>query len=142
MLILKHTIETTATPEQIWRVWEDVETWKDWDHGIEFSQIDGPFTSGTYGQLKMLRSPILRTQITQCSPLRSYVFEAQLFLAKSVSTSIIEQIGNKTYVTFQNEIRGPLAFFYMLLIGRGIKEKTPREMNEMIKKANFIRIEI
>ena len=37
MLILKNTIETTATPEQIWRVWEDVETWKDWDHEIEFS---------------------------------------------------------------------------------------------------------
>ena len=138
MLILKHTVETTATPAQIWRVWEDVETWKDWDHEIEFSQIDGPFKSGTYGRLKMLRSPILRTQITKCEPLRMYVFEAKLLLAKAVSTSIIDQIGDNTYVTFQNEIRGPLAFFYMLLLGRGIKDKTAREMQEMLKKASSI----
>lgn len=136
MLIFKHTVVTTATPAQIWRVWEDVLTWKDWDHEIEFSQIDGPFKVGTYGQLKMLRSPILRTQITKCEPLRMYVIEAKLFLAKSVSTSIIDQIDDKTYVTFQNEICGPFAFFYMLIIGRGIKDKTPREMQEMLKKAS------
>ena len=121
MMILKHTLETTAPPAQIWRVWEDVETWKDWDHEIEFSQLDGPFKSGTHGRLKMLNSPILRGQITKCEPLRKYVFEVTLFLAKSVSTSSIDQISEKTYVTFQNEIRGPLAFFYMLIIGRGIK---------------------
>ncbi len=141
MLILKHTIETTASPAQIWRVWEDVETWKDWDHEIEFSQIDGPFESGTRGQLKMLRSPILKTQIKQCKPLRSYVFEAKLFLAKSVSTSIIDQRGSKIYVTFINEIRGPLAFLYILLIGRSIKDKTPKEMKEMLKKACVTRVE-
>lgn len=137
MLLIKHTLESTATPAQIWRVWEDVETWKSWDHEIEFSQIDGPFEAGTSGQIKMRKSPVLKTRITQCEPLRMYVFETKLFLAKSVSTSILERIGGKTFVTFKNEIRGPLAFFYMLFIGRGIKEKTPREMQEMLKQANM-----
>lgn len=138
MLILKHTLETSATPTQIWRVWENVETWKEWDHEIEFSKLDGPFKSGVCGQLKMLNSPIMRTQITKCDPLRMYVIETKFFLAKSVSTSIIEQIGEKTYVTFINEIRGPLACFYMLLVGRNIKEKTPHEMQEMLKKASSL----
>lgn len=136
MLISKHTVETTATPAQIWRVWEDVETWKDWDHEIEFSRLNGPFKAGTTGCLKMRKSPIFKTQITQVEPLRRYVFEAKLFFARSVSISIIDQIVDKTYVTLQNEIRGPLAFLYALLIGRGIKEKTPNEMQQMLKKAS------
>ena len=28
MHIIKHTIETKATPAQIWNVWQDVENWK------------------------------------------------------------------------------------------------------------------
>lgn len=136
MLISKHTVQTTATKAQIWRVWEDVEAWKDWDHEIEFSRLNGPFVAGTTGCLKMRNSPILKTKITQLEPLRMYVFETKLFLAKSVSTSIIEQIGDKTYVTLLNEIRGLLALFYVLLIGRGIKDKTPQEMQNMLEKAS------
>jgi hypothetical protein len=135
MLLIKHTIETTATPAQIWRVWEDVETWKSWDQDIELSRLNGPFEAGTTGCLKMQNSPILKTEITKCEPLRMYVFETKLFLARSVSTSIIDQIGDKTYATFLNEIRGPLAFFYAFLIGREIKDKTPLEMQNMLKKA-------
>lgn len=137
MLISKYTVPTTATKAQIWRVWTDVETWKDWDHEIEFSRLYGAFKPGTTGHLKMHNSPILKTKITQVDHLRRYVFETKLLLATSVSTSIIEQIDDKTYVTLINEIRGPLAFLYMLLIGRGIKDKTPLEMERMLKKASL-----
>lgn len=136
MLICKNTVETNATPTQIWRVWQDVESWKSWDEEIEFSRLDGPFKAGTTGSLKMHSSPILKTEITQCEPLRRYVFEAKLLLARSVSTSIIDQAADKTYVTLINEIRGPLAYFYALLIGRGIKNKAPLEIQRMLKKAS------
>lgn len=136
MLICKYTVETNATPAQIWRVWEDVETWKSWDEEIEFSRLNGAFETGTTGYLKMHNSPILKTEITQCEPLQRYVFEAKLLLARSVSTSIIDQIAGRTYVTFINEIQGPLVCFYALLIGRLIKKKTPVEMQKMLKKAS------
>ena len=31
MLIIKHTVETTASPEEIWDVWQDVSNWNTWD---------------------------------------------------------------------------------------------------------------
>lgn len=136
MLISKYTVSTTATKAQIWRVWTDVETWKDWDHEIEFSRLNGPFKVGMTGCLKMHNSPVLKTKITQVEPLCRYVFETKLFWARSVSTSIIDQIDDKTYVTLLNEIRGPLAFFYVLLIGRGIKDKTALEVERMLNKAS------
>ena len=61
MLVIKHTVETTASPKAIWDIWQDVANWKSWDHGIEFSTIDGPFKEGTTGTLKPKGGPQVRT---------------------------------------------------------------------------------
>ena len=68
MLIVKHTVETTATPAQIWKVWQDVENWKNWDQEIELSQIDGPFQAGTTGCTKFIGTPLFKTLLTQVEP--------------------------------------------------------------------------
>ncbi|MGW5776790.1 polyketide cyclase [Streptomyces sp. NPDC003863] len=42
----EHGIETTATPEAIWRLWADVENWGTWNAEIEKIEISGPFEVG------------------------------------------------------------------------------------------------
>ncbi|MFF5707713.1 polyketide cyclase [Streptomyces sp. NPDC012756] len=42
----EHGIETTATPEAIWRLWADVENWGTWNAEIEKTEISGPFGTG------------------------------------------------------------------------------------------------
>ena len=137
MLVSEHSIKTDLSSEQVWRVWEDVKNWKTWDQEIEFSLLDGPFVQGATGRLKMFNSPVLETEITQMDRLKSYTFEAKLFLAKSVSTSSIEILDGAILVKFKNEIRGPLALLYAALIGPGIKRKTPHEMEEMLRVAGW-----
>jgi Polyketide cyclase / dehydrase and lipid transport len=43
----EHSIETTASPEAIWRLWSDVAGWPDWIADIEHIEIAGPFTAGS-----------------------------------------------------------------------------------------------
>ena len=138
MLIIKHTLETTATPTQIWQVWQDVENWNSWDHELELSRLDGPFQTGTSGCLKPIGGPLLKTLLTHVEPFKMFVQEAKLFLAKAVMTHSITQVAGRTQVTFQTEILGPLAFFFACLIGRSIKKKIPIEMEEMLKKAKLL----
>lgn len=138
MLIIKHTLETTATPTQIWHVWQDVESWNSWDHGTEYSRLDGPFQTGTSGCLKPVEGPVLKTLLTYVEPPKMFVQEAKLFLAKVVMTHSVSQVAGKTQVTFQTEILGPLAFIYACLLGRSIKKKIPIEMTEMLKKAEAL----
>ena len=45
-------IETSATPARVWRLLSDVQTWKDWNSGIESIQIRGPFAKGTTFEMK------------------------------------------------------------------------------------------
>jgi uncharacterized membrane protein len=136
MLIIKHTVETTATAAQIWSVWQDVENWKTWDHDLESSQLNGPFKVGTTGSLKFKGDdPILKTLLTHVEPYKIFVQEAQLPLAKVIMTHAINQLDGKTHVTFQTEIRGILAIVWVWLLGSSIKKKIPVEMEQMLKKA-------
>ncbi|MBY0109549.1 MAG: SRPBCC family protein [Candidatus Babeliaceae bacterium] len=138
MIIIKYTIETTATPAQIWQVWQDVGNWKTWDHDLEQARIDGSFQEGTSGILKFKDSPDLKTLLTRVEPFKLFVQEAQLPLAKVVMSHFISQMAGKTQVTIQTEVRGPLAFFFYLLLGSSIKKKVPVEVEEMLKRAKTI----
>ena len=134
MLIVKHTIETNATPIQIWKVWEDVEKWKTWDQEIELSRIDGPFQAGTTGCTKFVGTPLFKTLLTQVEPHQLVVQEAHLSFAKVISYQSMNHVAGKTQVTFQVEIRGLLSLFYAWMLGRFIKKKVPAEMEKMLQR--------
>lgn len=135
MFIVKHTLETKATPMQIWRTWKDVENWKTWDRQIELSRIEGPFQTGTAGCIKFVGTPLFKTLLTQVEPHKLVVQETYLSFAKVISYQSMNQVAGKTQMTFQVEIRGPLAFFFACMLGRFIRKKIPIEMEEMLKRA-------
>jgi hypothetical protein len=135
MLIIKHTVETSASPEKIWEVWQDVKNWNSWDHGIEFSTIDGPFAKGTKGTLKPKGGPLVNTELTKVESLKMFVDESKLFLAKILVSHYLTESNGKTIVTHQIEMKGPLAFVFAFLIGRTMKKNLPQEMAAMVKAA-------
>jgi len=135
MLIIKHTLETKASPEKIWEVWQDVKNWNTWDHGIEFSTIDGPFAVGTKGTLKPKGGPLVQTELTTVEPMKMFIDESKLFLAKILVSHYLTESNGKTFVTHQIEMKGPLAFVFAFLIGRAMKKNLPQEMAAMVRKA-------
>ncbi len=140
MLIIKHTVETKALPKVIWQIWQDVENWNTWDHGIEFSTSNGPFVAGTTGTLKPKGGPLVRTKLTCVEPMKMFVDESKLFLARIIVSHYLTESAGKTQVTHQIEMKGPLAFLFAYLIGRTMKKNLPQEMQAMIKKAETLSI--
>lgn len=135
MLIIKHTIATKAPASCIWAIWQDVENWNTWDHGIEFSTLEGPFAKGTRGTLKPKGGPLVKTELTRVVPLKLFVDESRLFLGRIIVSHFLEEIDGKRHVTHQIEMTGPLSFVYAYLIGRTMKKNLPIEMESMIRKA-------
>ena len=72
LLIIKHSVTTTASPTAIWQVWQDVTSWHSWNHGIEFSTIDGPFKTGITGTLKPKGGPFVHTTLTHVEPMKAF----------------------------------------------------------------------
>ncbi len=135
MLIIKHTVETKASAADIWRLWEDVPHWNTWDYGIEFSTLEGPFKAGTKGTLKPKGGPLVQTELTEVKSKKRFVSESKLFLARIIVSHDMKESKGKTQVTHQIEMTGPLAFFFALVIGRGMKKNLPQDMEALIKKA-------
>lgn len=135
MFTFEHTVQTTAPAKAIWQVWQDVKNWNTWDHGIEFSTINGPFETGTTGILKPKGGPLVHTKLTHVEPMKMFVDEAQLTLARIIVSHSLTESGGKTNVTHSIQFKGPLAFFFAFVIGRGMKKNLPHEMMAMVKKA-------
>ena len=135
MLILEHTIKTKATSKKIWSIWSDVSHWNTWDHGIEFSQINGPFEVGTRGILKPKGGPLVHTHLTQVEPLKGFVDESTLPLTKIIVSHYLKDCGTHREVTHKIEMKGLLAFFFAFVIGRQMKKNLPTEMMAMVRKA-------
>jgi hypothetical protein len=49
--------ETTATREQIWELWADVPNRTRWDRDLEYAKLDGPFRTGSTGEVKQRGQP-------------------------------------------------------------------------------------
>lgn len=135
MLIIEHTEQTKASPDQVWRVWEDVENWKSWDHGIEYSTLDGPFAEGSCGELKPKEGPLVKTRLTHVDPMNAFVDEAKLPLTRIIVHHSLVVDEGVTRVTHRIEMQGVLAFFFAIVIGRTMKENLPHEMAAMVKRA-------
>ncbi len=135
MLIIRHTVRTKASPEVIWKIWEDVSHWNSWDHGIEYSTIDGPFAEGTAGTLKPKGGPLVHTKLTSVEPLKQFVDESKLPLARIIVSHFLNVSNGITEATHQIEMKGPLAFFFAFVIGRKMKKNLPQEMKALVEKA-------
>lgn len=135
MLIIEHTEKTHASKEMIWSIWEDVENWNSWDHGLEFSTLDGPFKTGTTGTLKPKGGPVIKTTLTKVDPMNAFVDEAKLPLTTILMYHKIEEGNDNLKITNRVEMYGFFAPFYAILLGRDLKKNLPTEMRAMIKKA-------
>ncbi|MEO9324441.1 SRPBCC family protein [Nocardioides sp. C4-1] len=48
-----HTVTTAATPEAIWTLWSDPDTWSSWDPAVVAVDLHGGFEEGTTGTLTL-----------------------------------------------------------------------------------------
>lgn len=112
--------------------------WPTWDHGLEFSKIDGPFQTGTTGTLKPRGGPLVKTKLTRIEPMKTFVDEAKLTLARIIVSHSLTTSEGKTQVTHQIEMKGLFAFLFAYLIGRNMKKNLPQEMQAMVKKAEMM----
>jgi polyketide cyclase/dehydrase/lipid transport protein len=135
MLIIKHTVQTTAPAWAIWQIWSDVSNWPTWDHGIQSSSINGPFATGTMGKLEPKGGPEVIIKLTSVKPNESFIAESKLFGARIIVSHSLTESGNKTLITEQIEMQGPLAFFFAFIIGRNMKKNLPVDMLALVKKA-------
>lgn len=133
--MFKRTVETIASADAIWKVWEDVPNWKIWDHGVEYSTIEGPFVTGARGTLKPKAGPQVHTTFTLVEPKKAFTVEAKLLFTRMIVSHFLTESNGKRQITHQFEFKGPLGFFFERVIGRKIEKNLQYDIDTLAQLA-------
>lgn len=129
MLIIKHSVEIKASPKAIWNILQDAKNWNTWDYSTDYSFLHGEFKEGTTGIWKAKNGPEMLMTLTKVEPLKTFISEFKVFLARFKSSHILTPISaEKTKLTFQTEVVGPLAFLYVWHTRKTIRNVIVQEM--------------
>lgn len=128
----QHTIETTASPESIWKIWTDVPNWQQWDSGLKSAILNGNFEVGTKGKLIPDKGPKAKFRITEMEAGKSYTFKTSIPFGGLFVKRTLETKNGKTYFTHEVWFTGLLKGFFGKQLGSNYKNMLP-EVMETIK---------
>jgi uncharacterized protein YndB with AHSA1/START domain len=116
------TMETNATPERVWRIWSDVSTWPEWNPDVLSVAIDGPFASGTTGQMTTKAGGRHAIALQAVQPGRSFRLETSpIPLGRFTFQCEVRPAGSDASTISQSvTIGGPLGALYSAMMGSRI----------------------
>ena len=136
MWATEHSIETTAVPESIWRLWSDVATWPDWNDDIERIEISGPFAAGSTIAMTPIGQDTVKLRITEVSEPHLFVDEADVGDAVVRTVHRIDRLENeRSRVTYRMEITGPAADQMGPRLGPQISSDFPQTLVALVERA-------
>jgi uncharacterized protein YndB with AHSA1/START domain len=132
----EYSVETTASPDALWRYWSDVPGWPKWNAGIETIEFDGPFAVGaTFTMTPPGQEPIAMT-ISEVVPGEQFTDEMDGgdFIVRTVHR--LERLGTgRTRVMYRTDITGPAADQIGPQLGPDITADFPEVLAALVKLA-------
>lgn len=101
------TALSTATPETLWPHYAEVNRWKGWDEAVEQVTLEGAFTVGSRGTLKLHGKPALDFKLTEVTPNVSFSDETKVGPMTVRFTHTLQRLIGGTKVTHRVTIDGP-----------------------------------
>jgi uncharacterized protein YndB with AHSA1/START domain len=136
MWAAEYSIETSAPPEQVWRLWADVDGWPKWNGDIERIELDGSFAAGG----RILMTPIgqesIELRIAEVVKPALFVDAADFGDILVRTTHRVERVGNeRSRVTYRIEITGPKADTLGPELGPSISADFPETLEALVVRA-------
>lgn len=136
---LEASVETTAKPEAVWKLWTNVEGWPRWDHELEWCRLDGPFKVGNKGKLKpkgWFASDFILTEVMENV---GYGDITNVPLTQLIFKHRVVPIGNnRVRITHRVMVKGLLAPLFRLTLGKKLKHGLPKAVKKLADMAESI----
>jgi uncharacterized protein YndB with AHSA1/START domain len=108
MWTAEHSVETSASPEAIWRLWADVPRWPEWNADLAQAELEGEFVAGSTIRMTLVDGGFVELRIAEAVEPELFVDEADLGSVKVRTTHRVEREGSdRVRVVYRMEISGP-----------------------------------
>ena len=136
MWAVEHSVETSASPEAVWRVWADVERWPEWNAGVERIELRGPFAVGTTILMTPPGDDPVELRIADAVEPDRFVDEADGGDFVVRTTHRVDAAGHGlSRITYRMEITGPAADTVGPEIGPEISGDFPQVLEALAARA-------
>lgn len=134
--VIEVTRKTTASREQVWELWADVPNRTRWDADLEYARLDGPFRTGSTGEVKLEGQPARKFLITRCEPLEGYTDRFFLPLYGEMDWHhTIRETKDGLEVTFEIEVSGPTALILAPVLKKILRDELPPAVDKLVSLA-------
>jgi acetylornithine deacetylase/succinyl-diaminopimelate desuccinylase-like protein len=129
----EHTVETSATPADVYALWSDPSTWSSWDTSVESASIDGPFAPGTTGSMVVDGPMEVTFTLLEVTPGTGYLDETVIPDAATIRFAHRAEpsADGRTTVTVRVSANGPAA----AEMGPMITSDTPDALAALVRAA-------
>lgn len=128
--------ETAASPEAVWRVLSDLDSWASWDTSMEWVRLQGPFAVGSRVMMKPKGQDPITSTIVEVVENRSYADQTDFGdVTLRFSHALGPGAGGGTRVTHRLEITGPAVEQVGPGLGPAITEDFPEAMAALLARA-------
>jgi hypothetical protein len=132
----EHSTETSATQQEIWRLWADVAEWPEWNADIEEIELTGAFAAGSTIRMTPIGQEPIELRIAEAVEPELFVDEADLgeILVRTIHRA--EQLDDgRARVSYRMEITGPASDTLGPQIGPEISGDFPQTLAALVARA-------
>jgi len=136
MWVNEQAVETTASAQDVWRLWADVEGWPTWNGDVERIELDGPFATGSTIVMTPKGDDAVELAIVEAVEPTLFVDEADGGDFVVRTTHRVEPLdAERNRVVYRMEITGPAADTVGPQIGPEISGDFPQVLAALVALA-------
>ncbi len=130
------SVETSASPAAVWKIWSDTSTWPEWNPDVQSMALNGPFAAGTSGTMKT-KQGTRQVQLTEVVPGRSFRLETTVIpLTRfAFECQVVAGPAGKTTISQAVRVGGPLGGVVGGMMGPQIANTFPPLLQGLARKA-------
>lgn len=130
------SVDTTASPEKVWKIWSDMSTWGDWNPNVSTMDWQGGFVSGSNGVMNTPSNQHHKMQLVDVQPGRQFALLTSVVPGTKFRFNCrIESAGGKTKVSQTVEVGGPLGPVLGPMLGPQVSKEFGTLLANLAKKA-------
>jgi uncharacterized protein YndB with AHSA1/START domain len=132
----QRSVETSASPAAVWKVWSDTTTWPQWNPDVRSMTLTGPFAAGTTGTMKT-KQGTRQVQLAEVVPGRSFLLETTVIpLTRfAFECQVVAGPAGKTTISQAIRVGGPLGGVVGGMMGRQIANTFPALLQGLARQA-------
>src|SRR5436309_318540 len=131
----EHSIETSAAPTAVWRLWADVAGWPAWNGDLEQIELRGPFAAGSRITMTPIGQEPIELRIAEVVEPRLFVDEADFGAIVVRTIHSLEPLdGARARVSYRMEITDPGADTLGAQVGPEISADFPQTLAALVER--------